>query len=153
VKESQREGERRERKGERRERKGERARGRERGERAREMIIWSLSCLLSFLFPFFNFLGFLIYTPQIFHISKFTPKSPYFLNLPSKIIIFSQLSLINKLVLNMWYIKIDGYNFFRIPWIFWAFYVAFRAYRSRPIRDAATDASQYPSSRRPRPRL
>jgi len=33
------------------------------------------------------------------------------------------------------------------------FYVAFCAYRLRPIRDTATDSSQYPLSRQERPRL
>ena len=37
--------------------------------------------------------------------------------------------------------------------IFWAFYVAFCAYRPRPIQVAETDPSQCPPSRRLRPRL
>ena len=41
-------------------------------------------------------------------------------------------------------------DFFRI---FWAFYVAFCAYRLIPIRVAEIDPSQCPLSRRPRPRL
>ena len=41
-------------------------------------------------------------------------------------------------------------DFFRI---FWAFYLAFCAYRLRPIRVDETDPSQWPPSRRPRSRL
>ena len=36
---------------------------------------------------------------------------------------------------------------------FWAFYIAFCAYRLRSIKDAVTNPSQCPPSRRPRPRL
>jgi len=94
----------------------------------------------------YTFLVFLILTPQIFHIFKFTPSHHIF---P---ITLSKQNCFGHVIHEFWCLHLLTIcrNFFRI---FLALYVAFCGYRPRPIRFAETDSFQCPSSRWPRPRL